>query len=60
MRVTKDQTYIGDGVYVSNDGYHWVLKTESSYGEVKIFLDSHTRKTLYELLKSEFEELANE
>lgn len=36
MDVNKDATYLGDGVYVRNDGYHIILITDGN----TIYLDS--------------------
>jgi hypothetical protein len=36
MNVNKDATYLGDGVYVRNDGYHIILITDGN----TIYLDS--------------------
>ena len=35
----ENKTYIGDGVYLSNDGYHIILETERFGQAVEIYLD---------------------
>lgn len=50
MQITKDPQYIGDGVYIYQDGYHLVLRADP----YQIYLDPQVRHTLYEILKEEF------
>ena len=46
--------HIGDGVYVSEDGYHMILEANVPVTD-KIYLDYTVRRALYRMLKKEFE-----
>ncbi len=35
----ENRTYIGDGVYISNDGWHVILDTERENGTNQIYLE---------------------
>lgn len=52
MKVKVAQQYMGDGVYIRTDGYHWILETDRNI----VYLDFGVRRVLYELLRDEFEE----
>ena len=53
MLQRNEHRYIGDGVYVSFDGYHLILKTGSPTApDNVIYLDVHVRSLLRELLES--------
>lgn len=45
------ETYIGDGVYASYDGFQVVLKTQDNI----IYLDSHTLRGLMQYMEAVFE-----
>ena len=51
MEITNEPKYLGDGVYIYSDGYHLILEANP----MKIYLDSQTRRTLFEILKQELE-----
>lgn len=42
-----NETYLGDGVYATYDGYHIVLQT----GGKEIFLDSHVQQSLIRFME---------
>lgn len=51
MSELKDKIYVGDGVYLSNDGYHLVLTTEDAYGASNtIYLEPEMLKTIQNYL----------
>jgi len=52
MQITEEPTYLGDGIYISTDGYHIILEALPH----KIYLDPHVQKMLYEILKREIED----
>ena len=57
MKLAHEPIYIGDGVYVSKDSWeHILLQSENN----KIYLDVHLRRTLYGILKDEFEKGDND
>lgn len=41
--MNEDKTYLGDGVYASNDGFHIILKTD---GASPIYLDGEVITSL--------------
>jgi len=46
--------YLGDGVYLFNDGYYWILFTyDGCIITNKIYLDDRTRNSLKITLESE-------
>lgn len=44
--MTKDKTYLGDGLYASYDGYQIRLYTERANGTHEVYLDGHTLAAL--------------
>lgn len=47
------KTYLGDGVYIHFDGFHYVLTTENGYGPTNtIALDPHVTQTLMNHISS--------
>lgn len=35
----NEKTYLGDGVYVTYDGWGWVLVADQPHGEQRIYID---------------------
>jgi len=52
IEIGNDPSYLGDGIYISTDGYHIILEALPH----KIYLDPHVQKMLYEILKREIED----
>ena len=53
MELTNN-VHIGDGVYISFDGYHLILKANNPVTDT-VYLDFSVRAELFRILKAEFE-----
>jgi hypothetical protein len=60
--VPPPEMYLGDGVYLTGDGFHLILSAGShkpSEWEQVVYLDSVVQKNLYCYLQSVYEEKEN-
>jgi len=57
MKLAHEPIYLGDGVYVSRDSWEYILLQSEKN---KIYLDVHLRRTLYKILKDEFEKAVSD
>ena len=47
----NEKKYLGDGVYIEHNGYHWVLTTENGIEVTNtIYLDSYVAQALLDVL----------
>jgi len=53
----ESKTYLGDGLYVHHDGYHFILSTERENGEHWVALEPEVFDTLIFYRLSLFKEL---
>ena len=57
MKLAHEPIYLGDGVYASKDSWEYILLQSEKN---KIYLDVHLRRTLYKILKDEFEKAVSD
>lgn len=47
-----EKVYLGDSVYLSHDGFHWILTTENGHGPSNtIYMDPEVTENFLDQLK---------